>query len=193
MRRKTILVAMFAMTLTALIGCGGGGTPDINPTPSPSPTPGSNVFRTILTGTGDSVTRTTRKWYVLSLRPNSFFKGTGGDQPCPVTIESKDGASAADCGQKDYVEFRSDSTLREGADGGAADVFGGSWSLASNTLTIVLGTGGERIETKFTLLEESVVGGKRRVRFVTISKTLEGSASLDSQQPGNEFVIEEVL
>ncbi|WP_309716743.1 hypothetical protein [Armatimonas sp.] len=193
MRRKTILVALFAMTITALIGCSGGGTPDTNPTPSPSPTPGGSTFRTILTGTGNSVTLTTRKWYVLSLRPNSFFKGTGGDQPCPVTIDSKDGASEASCSSKDYVEFRSDSTLREGTDGGAADAFGGSWGLASNTLTIVVGTGGERVETKFTLLEESAVGGKRRLRFVTISKTQEGSSSLDPQQPGNEFVLEEVL
>jgi hypothetical protein len=191
MKRNALILT--ALALIVLAGCGGGGESDSEPTPSPSPTPGGSAFRTILAGTGDSVTKTAKKWYALSLHPNGFYKGNGGDQACPVSIESKDGTNEVSCGPKDYFEFRSDGTLRDGVDGGAAAAFGGSWSLVSNTLTSVVGTGGERVETKFTLLEESAVGGKRRLRFVTISKTLDGSTSLDTQQPGNEFIIEESL
>ena len=80
MRRKVILVAALAMTMTALMGCGGSGAEDDSS--------GDPITRTMITGDGDPLggTRlTTKKWKILALKANGNYSPTGVDLPCPAT------------------------------------------------------------------------------------------------------------
>ena len=179
--RRTIFIG--GLALLALTGCGGGGDADPDPT--------SSALRTVLTGTGDSATVTMKKWRTYSLRPNGSFNGTGADQTCPVSIPRKDGTGAVGCGAADYIEFRSDGVIRDSTE--TETPTDGTWTLSGSTYTTFFGTGEDRVVSVYTLSDDGVTSGPRRLRFQAISQTEAGSSSQDPEAPGNVFVVEEVL
>jgi hypothetical protein len=195
MKQKTILIVFFALGTLALFscgGCGGGGdtSPDPTPTPSATPTPGGGSFRTTLAGIGGA-TVTSKIWRIKSLRPNSFYNGTGADQTCPVSVERKDGSGEFSCVGAGNVTFFSNETTSDATGGPRIN---GTWTLSGSTFATTNGTGADRIVSVYALTDEGKTEfGGGRVRFRLVSRTEPATGTQYPEEVGNEFVLEEVV
>ena len=190
MRRKTILVAMLAMAMTALIGCGGakgdgdGGS-------------GDPLSRMTITGDGDRLGGsrfTTKKWKILAIKANGNYTPAGADLPCPATatLNGSSGSASIECRANSFVEFRSDGKSRQYDETSAAtEPFDDSWDFSADVLNVTVRDGGSTSFGNYKAINEGIVGGKQRLRIRTITQPLAGEAQ--PEDVGNELVIEEVL
>lgn len=183
MKFKTLFVAAFAALSLISVGCGGGGS-NTNET----------ITRTLLGGTGDSTTLTSKQWRMTFIRGNSTYVGTGADQPCPADIEKMGGGDSIGCGSNEALELRSDGKGRAVRDGVPADDFDTVWNLTGDTLSVVDRT--EDVNSQavitFKLTNEGLVSGHQRIRMTILSQTDEDGTTPISEVVGFQYVIEEV-
>lgn len=188
MRQKTILVAVLAMAMTALMGCGGGkGDGDDGS--------GDPLSRTTITGDGDRLGGsrfTTKKWRILAIKASGNYTPSGVDQPCPATATLKaDSGTTIECRANSFVEFRSDGKSRQYDGTGASEPFDDSWDFSADVLNVTVRDSGSTDFGNYKALNEGIVGGKQRIRVRTITHTLDGASQ--PEDVGNELLIEEVL
>lgn len=186
MKFNNLFVAAFAALSLIATGCGGGGNNEQED---------ETITRTLLVGTGDSTTPTTKKWRTVFLKVNSNYVGTGADQACPVEVQSVGGGSSTSCEAGDYLELRSDGKGRAAYQGGVLEPdFDDTWTLTGDTLSTVNRTSGSDaiVVASFKLTNEGIVGGKQRIRMSTLSETEPDGETLRPGEVGFEFVIEEI-
>ena len=187
MRRKVILVAALAMTMTALMGCGGSGAEDDSS--------GDPITRTMITGDGEPLggTRfTTKKWKILALKANGNYTPTGVDLPCPakVTLNGSGGSASIECRANSFVEFRSDGKSRQYDETSAAtEPFDDSWDFSADVINVTTRDGGSTDFGNYKAINEGIVAGKQRLRIRTITHTLDGEAQ--PEDVGNEILLED--
>ena len=190
MRRNTILATVLAMTMTALVGCGGGSEPE--------DTSGDPLSRTMIAGDGEGVggaRLTSKKWKTISMRSNDKYNGTGADQPCPTEIALKtDGGATISCNSQNYIELRSDGKAREFSveRGGLDELYDDIWTFEGTALGHVVNIDGTRESVySYNLTNEGIVGGKQRFRMKVLSAEVGGDRQ--PEDIGLEFVIEDTL
>lgn len=184
---STVALAALSLFSLSLVGCGGGGGTEVDET----------INRTLIAGTGDSATLTSKKWRTVFLRVNGNYVGTGADQACPVSVDSKDGENSFDCDSNDALEMRSDGKLRgifNGVEPGEEDTFDSIWTLSGDTFTLIDRTEDDtsQVLITFKLTNDGVVAGKQRVRMTIVSTTEEDGTTPRTDEAGFQLVIEEV-
>ncbi|MGC4047787.1 MAG: hypothetical protein QM758_28670 [Armatimonas sp.] len=181
---KTLCVATCAALSLIATGCGGGGGTQVDET----------ITRALIGGTGDSTTLTSKRWHMIFIRGNSYYVGTGADQPCPASIDHTNGDDSFDCDPNNALDFRSDGKARGVRDGVPDESFNTIWSLAGDTLTVIDRTEVEtsQIVNTFKVTNEGIVGGHQRIRLNTISRTEEDGTTIRPDEAGFQIVFEEI-
>lgn len=166
------------------IGCGAGGAGGGDTL---------EITRMLLTGSESAATLTAKKWKTISMRANGNYVGTGGDQPCPVTLEDRSGSGSISCNGSDYVELRSDGKARSfSVEAGGLDTdFDDSWSVAEAVLGHVINRDG-RTESNYSydVTDAGIVEGKQRLRLRIRAASADGTSV--PEDIGLESVIEEL-
>lgn len=186
-RRHFFATTLAALATLSLLGCsGGGGGGSSNST---------EATRQLLTGNTTETSQSIRYWRTVSIKVNqTYFNSTGGDQPCPVTITSKDGSSEAGCIDGQLDAYRSDGKVV--FDTGSSP----SWSTTEYTFTI----NGSEItitnnaetdpdETRSFVMEViSSSDGGQRIRL-RLKKETRVNGTDNPTNVGSELVIEGVV
>lgn len=180
MKLKTLFVAAFAALSLISVGCG-GGSEEIEEE--------GTFSRTLLVGTGDSTTQTTKRWREVLIKVNSNYTGAGADQACPVELVTGSGRNA--CNPLDSRELRSDGKWRAMFETAPPDDFISDWTLTGDTLVLVgREMSGPSATYTYKLTDEGVVARKQRIRMTLIS-----APPPDGTYPsmvGFQYVIEEI-
>ena len=186
MRRNTVLATVFAMAMTALVGCGGGAESDDGGGGDP-------LDRTTITGDGERLggaRLTTKRWRILAIRANGNYAPSGADLPCPATATLRaDGETTIECAANSFVEFRSDGRSRIFDGAGTGVDFTDVWDFSANVLNITLNQGSSTDFNNANAIDEGIVGGKQRIRLRTIRHEVDRVEQ--PEDVGNELLVED--
>jgi hypothetical protein len=165
MIRMRIGLALAALTMLGLMGCGGGDSGGEG---------GDEVTRELLAGA------TTKTWRMVSFYGNQNYPADG-ERACAARVESvTTEGEILECGANDRATINSDGTFKFRG-------FGRTWSLSGDRVTLDYGSA---LGTQVVEVIPETVSGRQRLRLLQVSLTRSGT--LRPHDDGVVIILEEV-
>lgn len=159
------LFGVSALSLIALMGCGGGGGSDE-----------PELTRQLLAGSPS------KDWRLVAIRGNTNYEGGGVDVPCAATLKKiSDPRLSFRCGALDDINLNLDGALNYQG-------LRSTWSLSGSTLTLDLRSLG--VVTSSVSIEPATASSPQRLRLRQLSRVVNGVRNPD--EDGCEIVIVDV-